>query len=302
MFYEKGLDYRVFARHLEIIKKYYNIINLNRFQNILNGTEKIKKHSALITIDDADSDFTEYALPILTEMDLLAVVFAPTDFIDTDNKFWHVRVSDIIGNINPENWAQMQNDIKDHPMPDEIRELINSPYPDTENSKAIMARSINAKLDKLSHEQIDAIIARWEEAVNIQKTSDIHCMSWDDLKKLENHKITVQSHSALHRKLAILNKEQLEYELTASKNELESRLRKPVYAICYPQGSLDDKVVNTALDSGYYLGFTTNPGACKYPLGKKEKLRLPRCGLGSESDAEINFALGKIALKEFLTR
>jgi len=302
MFYEKGLDFKVFARHLEIIKKYYDTIDLNRFQNILNGTEKLEKHSALITFDDADSDFTEYALPILSEMNVPAVVFAPSDFIDTDNNFWHVRVSDIIGNINPENWAQIQNYIKSHPLPDEILKLINSPYPDTEDSKAIMARSLNAQLDKLGHEQINAIIARWEETVNIQNVSGIHCMSWDDLKKLENHKITIQSHGALHRKLAILNKEQLAYELTASKNELESRLGKPVYAICYPQGSFDNKVIDTALDCGYDLGFTTIPGACKYPIGKKEKLRLPRCGLESESVTEIKFALGKITLKKFMTR
>lgn len=302
MFYEKGLDYKIFARHLAIIKKYYDIIDLDRFQNILNGTEKLEKHSALITFDDADSDFPEYILPILTEMNVPAVVFAPTDFIGTTKKFWHVRVSDIISNINPENWVQMQNAIKNQPLLDEIRKLINSPYPDTEDRKAIMARSLNARLDRLNHEQIDVIIARWEEMVNIQKTSDIHCMSWDDLKKLENHEISVQSHGALHRKLAILNKEQLEYELIDSKKKLESRLRKSVYAICYPQGSFDDKVIDTVLDCGYHLGFTTHPGACKYPLGKREKLRLPRYGLDSESVAEINFAVGRIALTELTKR
>ena len=127
-------------------------------------------------------------------------------------------------------------------------------------------------------------------------------MNWDDLKKIEKNKISVQSHGARHRKLAILNEEQLEYELKSSKDTLENRLQKPVNSICYPQGSFNENVVNRALDIGYNLGFTTNYGACRYPLGKKKKLRLPRYGLESELVTEINFALGKIALTELIKR
>ena len=63
-------------------------------------------------------------------------------------------------------------------------------------------------------------------------------MSWAHVRQLADSGagLTIGSHAHSHRKLAALDDESQSHELTVSKQNLETRLGRPIKALAYPYG------------------------------------------------------------------
>lgn len=108
---------------------------------------------------------------------------------------------------------------------------------------------------------------------------------WDDLKKLEAAGVSIQSHSASHRKFSALDRAGLEQELIGSKATLEAGLGKSVTAIAFPFGdSGSDRAETEALliQAGYGAAFLYGGGPVDH--GKLHRYRVPRLAMGPETD------------------
>lgn len=82
-------------------------------------------------------------------------------------------------------------------------------------------------------------------------------MSPETLRELYDRGwITVASHSKTHPILARMTVEQIEEELHGSKVDLEALLERPIRYLAYPNGELDQRVIDIAASSGYLLSFT----------------------------------------------
>jgi peptidoglycan/xylan/chitin deacetylase (PgdA/CDA1 family) len=66
--------------------------------------------------------------------------------------------------------------------------------------------------------------------------------------------VTIGSHGCSHAKLRQCNDEQLKHELRDSKSYLEDVIQCLVTTISYPHGSVDARVRDAAVESGYTLG------------------------------------------------
>ncbi|MBU8878689.1 polysaccharide deacetylase family protein [Bacillus sp. FJAT-29790] len=99
-------------------------------------------------------------------------------------------------------------------------------------------------------------------------------LSKADIKMLANSGlISIQSHTATHPDLTIINN--LEYELKESKDKIQQITGKPVMALAYPYGKFNDKVI--AETKKYYsFGLTTTPEAFIEKGMKDELYLLPR--------------------------
>ncbi|MFB7642605.1 polysaccharide deacetylase family protein [Peribacillus butanolivorans] len=99
-------------------------------------------------------------------------------------------------------------------------------------------------------------------------------LSKSDLKTMaDSGMISIQSHTATHPDLTKI--ENYEYELKGSKDKIQKITGKPVYALAYPYGNFNDKVV--AETKKYYLfGLTTTPEPFSEKGIKDERYLLPR--------------------------
>ncbi len=298
MFYDAGMDYRFFEAGIKAMKKYYDIITLDKFINIIQGNEKLKKNSALLTFDDADSEFIKYAWPILNKYNCPGVIFAPTNCIENKERIWHLRISNIFHCITGSIWEKIKN--KSDILPEKVKQLVMTSTIANKDQITKTCRAIIGTMDKVDHNQVDEIIDQWEEIADIDYKLGIECMNWDELKQVSDSGINIDSHTVRHRKLATLNKTEIEKELVDSKATLENKLQKSVQTICYPAGSYNDDVVALSQDAGYIAGFTTQTGTCTLPLEDDEAYRIPRLAMYGEDKYEINYCLGMIALKELL--
>ena len=85
-------------------------------------------------------------------------------------------------------------------------------------------------------------------------------LTWDQLREMEQHGITAQSHTVTHAPLPELSDERIREELIVSKQQAEAELGHPIEFIAYPTGVHDLHIVGIAKEAGYKGGFTVKYG------------------------------------------
>jgi len=114
---------------------------------------------------------------------------------------------------------------------------------------------------------------------------------WDDLRELERHGVSVQSHGASHRRFSELASAELEEELRRSKATLEAGLGKPVEVIAYPfgDGGVNQQAVQRALErTGYRAACLYGGGPNRLPVANP--YRLARLAIGPDTNLQAALA------------
>jgi hypothetical protein len=84
-------------------------------------------------------------------------------------------------------------------------------------------------------------------------------MSWAQLRELARLGHSVQSHSWSHKLLTHLGPEDLDFELSASKQALEQKIGAPVVSISIPAGRWNRRVLEACGRAGYQQVFISEP-------------------------------------------
>lgn len=102
---------------------------------------------------------------------------------------------------------------------------------------------------------------------------DLPLVSASEARELEQAGVRCESHGLTHARLARLTPDEVERELTQSRDVLEDALGHEIRHLAYPHGSYDDRVVDAVRDAGYLTAVTTQPGKV---LPVDDRLSLPR--------------------------
>jgi peptidoglycan/xylan/chitin deacetylase (PgdA/CDA1 family) len=103
---------------------------------------------------------------------------------------------------------------------------------------------------------------------------ELACMSWEELRGLAVSGWEVGSHTRSHPRLSQISDEQIEEELTASREECEQSMGVPCTSLAYPYSDYDERAVRIAAACGYRFAVTV-------PRGSRPALALqwPRVGV-----------------------
>ncbi len=85
-------------------------------------------------------------------------------------------------------------------------------------------------------------------------------MSWDQLREMADGGMSIQSHTVSHPDLPGASDSRLRSELMGSREAIRQALGRPVYAVAYPAGSFDQRVIAAAKEAGYVMGVATSKG------------------------------------------
>lgn len=83
-------------------------------------------------------------------------------------------------------------------------------------------------------------------------------MNWEQIRELRDAGMIIASHGMTHRILTELSDEDLDYELRASKKNLEDNLCLTIDYLSIPRGFYNMKVINKAKETGYKAIFSSN--------------------------------------------
>jgi peptidoglycan/xylan/chitin deacetylase (PgdA/CDA1 family) len=90
-------------------------------------------------------------------------------------------------------------------------------------------------------------------------------MDWDQLREMAQAGMSIQSHSYSHPGLTGVSDDRLRSELVDSRASIADELGQPVYALCYPAGDYDDRVIEATKAAGYVMATATDKGMLLSP-------------------------------------
>ena len=112
-------------------------------------------------------------------------------------------------------------------------------------------------------------------------------LSWDNIKEMsKNNLISFGSHGCTHAALTSLKKNDIEYELIFSKNEIESKIGKKIDLLAYPYGMVNSEIVKMVKDSGYKAAFRVDLNNKEY----RDLFQINRVEIGRIDEGIPSFA------------
>ena len=85
-------------------------------------------------------------------------------------------------------------------------------------------------------------------------------LDWPQIREMHAAGISIQSHTASHRPLALLDEAEIMTELESSKKTIEDHLGAAVNFLSVPQGMVSEQVIAVARKVGYQAVCTSEPG------------------------------------------
>lgn len=98
-------------------------------------------------------------------------------------------------------------------------------------------------------------------------------MNWDQIMEMDRAGMEFGGHTVNHADLTKVNLSEVRRELRVSKALMEEKLGHPTYALSYPFGAFNPKVVSEAQAAGYRAALIL---CCGYQLRSDTMLALPR--------------------------
>lgn len=247
-----------FENHIIYLKKHYTIISGDQLADILIHGDAYPKNSCLITFDDGWLDNYTNAFPILEKYEVPAVIFICTDFVGTDNTFWHEDLKKYLLRLEPEALEVLRKgDSFPREIEDELIQIANTPH----DSRRKSIDKITELFKCHSPKDIESYLIRIGSVLGTNSAATKPAMlSWEQIRVMAKNNITFGSHTKSHCILTNVSIDEVEIELSESKRIIEEKTGHKVYFVAYPNGNHNDDIVKKAKNLGYLAGFTCEPG------------------------------------------
>jgi len=295
--FERGITLSEFEQQIEHILKFFHVIDLETFYSLADGNSQPNGNHpmALLTFDDADSGHKEI-FARLARRRIPGVSFVPTGFIDSDRRFYHLRLTNICNHLSDDQWQEiMVSDI-----PQQVRSALDQFDPHFVQSVQDVRKCLIAPFHEMKPPLRDGLLSEWERNADITYDLGIGCMSWADINRLPGQWIALGSHTVNHNRLTLLDRSTALADLRESRLILEKETGKTVTSICYPEGSYDKETPALCREAGYVFGFTTKEGSVDYPLKGDDRFFIPRMSIVSGPSYWRAYLFGAVSIKALL--
>ncbi len=233
-----------------VIASGYEVVSLDEARRRIRG-EGPAGRFACFTFDDGYSDNFEHAYPIFRRRGLPFAIYVTTSYIDKKMVLWHYMLERLV----------LEHDSFGYRLDGQIHRF---------------TATTPAEKESLYWELCGRIIAcgreRWPQLFeSLFAPHDIHpeqfhdqTMSWAQLETLAaDPLVTIGAHTVNHFNLATLDEDEAYDEMLRSKQQLESRLGRPVTHFAYPFGkpeSAGEREFRLAARCGFETATTTREG------------------------------------------
>lgn len=261
--YHRVLDAYRFEAQMVYLSAFYHVISMQELLDACTAGGELPPGALLVTFDDAYLDFEECAWPIMKKYELPATIFVPTAFPDNPSLvFW---------------WDRLQHAFEHTPRRDKMETPAGVVSLNTTKQRNQAYRAVRDHLKKLPYTEL----LSWTHRI----CSDLDAppaphrvLGWQALRQLAQEGVTVGAHSRRHRFLDQLERDEVQRELQGSLHDIEKEIGSALPILAYPNGRLNDEVVQVADSVGFQLAFTTARGANH--LQDADRLRLQRVNVG----------------------
>ncbi len=276
---------RLFAEHLEVIRRYYNPLSLRGLCDGLSAG-RLPRRGVVVTFDDGYADNLYEAKPLLERFDVPATVFVAAGHVDGETEFWWDELEGLL--IGTENappslsvtlrgqvhsWS-LAPSAEDRPA---ARWNVTHPSCPTPRHRAYRELApLLRELDRDSRESVLRDVAAW--AGRPRGVRPTHrAMRPEELSRLASGGLVeVGAHTVTHPVLSRLSAGEQREEVRGSKQRLEALLGRPVTSFSYPfgtRGDYTDETVAAVREAGFRCACSNFPGLIR---AGADPFQLPR--------------------------
>lgn len=230
---------------------------------IINSDEILnsKSNYFFITFDDGLKEQYQFAIPILDELQIPAVLFANSRNFESKKVSTVHKIHLLRSIIAPTDLlkllANQNNSIK---ISNSDYSKAKKTYVYDDDESALLKYLLNFKINLTTQEEI--IKAIFEEYFDEDKVLEELYMSENEIIQLGKNGF-LGSHTHNHYPIGLLPENEIEFELKKSKQFFENLVSSPIDMVSYPYGtpnSCTKEVAEIAKSVGYKFGFTTTRG------------------------------------------
>lgn len=218
------------VNQLRAIKHKYHVIDSDDLFSIIKSSSSLPQNTALITFDDGYESFYRLAAPVLDSLELKALVFIPTYYIERQKPFWFDLAWLYIKQSQPEQiiWLLDAFGLEYHKI----------------NGSISPSLLIN-KMKKMLPEARGEIIDKMENNMSVTSESNglnklFYPMRSEQVRELAERGTTFGGHTHTHTILTVMPDSLAESEILENKNKLEDLLLRPCHFFAYPNGGHED--------------------------------------------------------------
>ena len=217
-----------FKKEMCFIKRYFDLVSLDKIVETLKTGRKFKKPTVAVTIDDGYKDNFELLFPILKEFDIPVTIFLTTSLIGTNKGIWVDRLAEIILNTKQEVFNA-------NGLFKEQKFTLTSL-----KQKRYAYRSILGKLKDLNISDRDRYLTQIEEQLGMQHNEKRVMLNWSEIRIMQQNNIHFGAHTCTHPILTNMPLEDAKKEIFESKRIIEEKLGLAVKHFAYPNGRPKD--------------------------------------------------------------
>jgi peptidoglycan/xylan/chitin deacetylase (PgdA/CDA1 family) len=245
-----GCDGRALARQLRALALFFDVVPLAAL-----STARRRRRRLALTFDDGLRSNVKVAYPALRALGVPATFFVCPGLIERGRWLWNHEARERLRGLPAPGLA-------------ELAAALGAPR---EREAFIEWMKTLALAERRRVEAaIRAATPRFQPSAAQREEFDL--AGWDELKRLDPRVVAIGSHTMTHPILTSLSAEETDAELGESRAALERELGRPVPDFCYPNGSVDDAVVEKARRH-YGRAVLAGGGAVRGPV---DPHRLPR--------------------------
>ncbi len=242
-----------FHGQMSSLRRNFHPMRFDEALDCIESGRRLPRRAVLITFDDGYDDNHRVAFPILRDLDMSAMFFVSTGYIDSGAPYsydWLVHML-----------CMTPQTVLPIPELDTQWQL-----PDSLQGRRCAAASLLNRIKSLDANTQEALVKRLEQVLGMPRVGDhpdCRPMSWQQLREMREGGMEIGSHGMGHRMLGKLPIDEMRSEVHDSKATLERELGVRVDAISYPVGSIDafsDEVLDEVRNAGYRM-------ACSYITG-----------------------------------
>lgn len=242
-----------FESQMKFLSEHYNMVSLNDLAELIINGKSIPKKSVTVTFDDGWGDNYDRAFPILQKYNVPAIIFLPTDLIETNKITEFIELCLMLGEedlwpnkaINV--FAEYINEQNADQLPGAIEKF---DFSELKKDAGEFMRTILS----LGDEHIKALnkVMKTKGGLDIDKWEATKWMlNWDEIREMLVGGIDFGAHTKSHRILTSLSPAEIKMELTESKKIIEEKIDKPVLFFAYPNSSCSPEIMKLVKESNY---------------------------------------------------
>jgi peptidoglycan/xylan/chitin deacetylase (PgdA/CDA1 family) len=187
---------------------------------------KAPKHKFVIfTLDDGYKDNLQFGYPVFKAHNIPLCIYITNSFPNQTTNLWWFAMEHLI----------LKNRILITPDLGSLKNISSS------DKKKNFLKLRSAVLEKHYKDPIAYFQQSGDFDFDIIKERNEKCLMWEEIKKLSaDPLVTIGCHTVNHYPLSKLPDQEVEFEISISKKELEERLQKPIKHFAFPFGSTNE--------------------------------------------------------------